>query len=453
MARKAGSFRVGRVLAYQRGRVWYLCYHESGRRLRPRVGPDRDAARLLAAQTNAQLEAGAPAVLSFEPVAIDELRDRWLQHHELVLRSSVATIDRYRTATQHLLCFLAGAGRVPLASQFQARHAEEFTRYLRAVLVAPNGHPNTPRRPLMDKGVKYILETCCAMFTYALKRRHMSPYAENPFTTVAVDRLPVEEVRPVVLFSAAQERAFFEACDGWQLPLFLTLALTGLRPGELTHLLLPDDLDLDAAVVRVRNKPKLGWQVKTRAEREVPLVPVLVVVLRRHLDGRTRGPVFRRRRYDLGGMSVLGAATEASLERELLARVARREDETGSPRERAARLAVAATVWRDAGAVREDRVRLEFLRLTKAVGIAGATAPKLLRHQFATALQDANVDPLIRNQLMGHAPAAGRGGGLGMTAVYTHTRPETRRAQLEQALAGRPAVAVAGERLARTVSS
>lgn len=51
------------------------------------------------------------------------------------------------------------------------------------------------------------------------------------------------------------------------------------------------------------------------------------------------------------------------------------------------------------------------------------TAPKTLRHTFATMLQDATVDPLIRNELMGHAP--GYGGiseiALGMTSVYTHT--------------------------------
>ena len=34
MARKASSFRVGRVQVYQRGRVWYLCYHENGQRRR-----------------------------------------------------------------------------------------------------------------------------------------------------------------------------------------------------------------------------------------------------------------------------------------------------------------------------------------------------------------------------------------------------------------------------------
>src|SRR5579864_1300045 len=97
--KKSVAFRVGKVQAYRRGQVWYLCYHEHGRRHRPRVGPDREAARQLAAQINAQLEVGAPAALSFEPITIPTLRERWLQHHELVLRSSVQTIRRCRTAT------------------------------------------------------------------------------------------------------------------------------------------------------------------------------------------------------------------------------------------------------------------------------------------------------------------------------------------------------------------
>jgi hypothetical protein len=31
-----------------------------------------------------------------------------------------------------------------------------------------------------------------------------------------------------------------------------------------------DDLDLFSGWLRVRNKPKLGWQVKTRNERDIP---------------------------------------------------------------------------------------------------------------------------------------------------------------------------------------
>jgi site-specific recombinase XerD len=85
------------------------------------------------------------------------------------------------------------------------------------------------------------------------------------------------------------------------------------------------------------------------------------------------------------------------------------------------------------------------MRVTKKIGLANCTAPKLFRHQFATALQEGRVDPLIRNELMGHVISGERtaGHGLAMTAVYTHTRPETRREQLHQALASRTAVAVA----------
>jgi hypothetical protein len=53
---KSPSFRVGQVTAFLRGRVWYLRYHEHGRRHQPRVGADRDATRQMAAEINAQLE-------------------------------------------------------------------------------------------------------------------------------------------------------------------------------------------------------------------------------------------------------------------------------------------------------------------------------------------------------------------------------------------------------------
>jgi integrase len=444
MAKKPVSFRVGKVQAYLRGRVWYLCYHENGQRHRPRVGPDREAARQLAAQINAQLEVGAPAALSFEPITIPELRRRWLEHHELVLRSSVRTIHRYRTATDHLLRFLEQKP-VRYASQFHASHAEQLIRHLRTVKVSPNGHAHTTPRPLMDKGLRFILECCRTLFNYAAKRRHLSPYAENPFAALEIDRIPIEHARPVELLTPTQERAFLTACDDWQFPLFLTLMLTGLRTGELCHLLLPEDLDLDGALLRVRNKPRLGWQVKTRNERDVPLMPLLVEVLRVHLKGRTSGPAFSRRCFQ--PTTVVWGLTQGGLERELERRLVARETETGLSVDRVGRLRLARGLWREVGALREDRVRQEFMRLTESIGLPATTAPKVLRHQFATSLQEGNVDPLIRNLLMGHASSGERsaGYGLGMTAVYTHTRPDTIRKQLESALAGRVALTAAAE--------
>jgi site-specific recombinase XerD len=110
------------------------------------------------------------------------------------------------------------------------------------------------------------------------------------------------------------------------------------------------------------------------------------------------------------------------------------ETELGRPLCRQDLAQVAQTVWRDAGAIDADDIRRSFIRIAKLVGLAGATCPKSWRHSFATLLQDANVDPLIRQITMGHAPAGDAKGSLRMTAVYTHTRPETQKREIERAL-------------------
>jgi integrase len=452
MAKKLRSFRIGKVQAYLRGKVWYLCYHQHGHRHRPRVGRDQQAARQLAAQINAQLELAVPAALSFVSISIPALRERWLEYHEQVLQSSPHTIARYRTATAHLVRFLESNPVGGYVSHFRSSHAEDFVHYLRCLEVAPNGHAHAAKRPLMDKGIRYVLETCRALFNYAARRRHLPPFAENPFGTLPMERLRMPHTRAVVLFSPDQERRFLEACDDWQFPLFLTLLLTGLRSGELTHLLLPEDLDLHTATLRVRNKPELGWQVKTRNERDIPVVAVLVEVLRQHLAGRTRGPVFVRRRFGNARADAVKLSLPPEQEREKRLRL--ESEGSGGPLSPADLLRQARRLWQQMGAVREDRVRTEFMRLTAHIGQSSHTAPKMLRHLFATSLQEGRVDPLIRNELLGHvAQGAGTAGhGLAMTAVYTHTRPETRRQQLEAALAHRPAVAVAQARLQRKPS-
>jgi integrase len=269
----------------------------------------------------------------------------------------------------------------------------------------------------------------------------LPPYAENPFNTIEIDRIPVEDAKPVVIFTPEQERQFLEARDDWQLPIFATLMLTGLRPGELTHLLLPGDLNLREGWLRVRNEPELGWQVKTRNERSVPLAPELVELLKIATAGRDTGPVFRRRRCVVGSERQLWNFTPEQLSEEC-----RREIETSQQsgngamcRQQCQR--IAQRLWVELGAIPEDRLRLQFMKLTRAIGLAHVTAPKTLRHLFATRLQEANVDPLVRNELMGHVPMGdGRAKGpLGMTAVYTHTSAATLRSQLERAMQARQA--------------
>lgn len=440
------SFRIGKVRGDLRGKIWYLTYQENGKRLRPRIGPDKDHARQMAAQINSQLESHTHSVFNFEPVQINELQTRWLNHHEQVLRSSLQTIRRYRAATTHLINFVREKGVASKTSQFQTRHAEEFVHYLRTIKVTPNGHENSQKRPLLDKGIKYILQCCRSMFGYAIKRRHLSPYAENPFSCLDLDRIPIENAKAVSIFSPDQEKAFLEACDDWQFPIFLTLMLTGLRPGELTHLLLPDDLDLKTGMLYIRNKPHLGWQVKTRNEREIPLIDELRDVLKITVGDRLTGPVFLQRRFlSTSARPETNGQTEKQLEDLLQLRVAQEEADTGKAINRSQWMKLTRTIWRECGALKTDRIRTEFIRLTKRLELPQFTTPKSLRHLFATCLQDGNVDPLIRSELMGHSTSATNGAshGLGMTATYTHSRPETKRKQLTDALSSRLAVQIA----------
>jgi integrase len=431
--------RVGKVSVYRHHGAWWLYYREHGRQVRRKLGQDRSEAEQVAAQVNAQLAQGAPTLVAFTPVAVPELRLRFLDYHEEVLRSSLGTVRRYRAATRHLEDFVAGQPCPPQAHEVRP---DAFAAYLRRIEVAPNGHQNTARRRLRDKGVRFILETCRAMYTYALKRRHLPPYAGNPFSELPLDRLKVEDAKPIFVFTADAELAFFQAAPDWAFPVHFTLAKTGLRVGELTHLLI-EDVDLGGGWLHVRNKAELGWRVKTGNERSVPLLPEVVAVLRAVVGERKGGPVFLRERLAGKAPALAGDRREMGRvcgERQQAARAG------GQPLTRAEAQKVARRVWWDAGAVKADAVRTSFVRVLRGIGHPEATCPKSWRHSFATLLQDANVDPLVRQQTLGHRPTSGA--GLGMTANYTHTRPETQREQIERALRRWPeSLRCAAERL------
>lgn len=138
-----------------------------------------------------------------------------------------------------------------------------------------------------------MLSACRTAFNRAARRRMLPPFAENPFRQFPIDKLkdPGDAVTAAKVFSAEQEDKFFPACDGWQRPLFLTLATYGLRVGELTHLLI-EDIDLAAGCFTVRSKPWLLWHVKTGRERPLPLLPSTREVFERAIAGRKAGFAF-----------------------------------------------------------------------------------------------------------------------------------------------------------------
>jgi hypothetical protein len=68
-------------------------------------------AAVLAARVIAELAEELPTSLAFKPIEVDDLIAKWLEHHETIRRSSLATVRRYRTAVQHLTYFMRTAAR------------------------------------------------------------------------------------------------------------------------------------------------------------------------------------------------------------------------------------------------------------------------------------------------------------------------------------------------------
>lgn len=427
--RKPIRRRVGRVSYYQRHGSWHIYYRDGNRQVRRKAGDTEEVAAQMAAQVNAQLAVAAPTLFSFTPLSVRELRQKFLEHHEHVVRSTLATVGRYRAATQHLENF----ARVTAPSApAHLLDGDQFVRYLRTIRIAPNGHDHCVKRPLRDKGIRFILETCRALYGFAAKKRHLPPYGENPFAGLGGKKFRVEDAKPVFVFDQATELQLLQAADDWSFPIHFILAKTGIRVGELVHLLV-EDLDLDGGWLQVRNKPELGWRIKTGRQRAVPLIDEVVSVFRRVIGGRTAGLVFRKETFRAADCP-LGDASHQRLAKEVERRVAGAENGAALPMTRTVEAQLARTVWRDAGAASSDRIRCAFTRLTTTLGLENVTCPKSWRHTFATLLQDANVDPLVRQLVLGHAVTSGRESPLGMTGVYTHTRPETLRREIFRAL-------------------
>lgn len=447
--------RIGCISLYEHHGAWWIYHRHGGKPVRRMIGESAALAECEACLLNAKFVAdGAgitlasiPAVrqLGLQPRAestshsgslhpatsIPKLREAFLSHHENVLRSTLATVSRYRTATLYLQTF---GQRVKALGAMQIS-APLFMEHLRTVEISPNGHPKSAKRRLRDKGVRYVLECCRSMYHFGQRHGLLPKSVPNPFTEMRIGSLRIRDAKPIFVFNPEQEIAFFKAAGWWDFTIHFACAKTGVRPGELSHALI-EDVDLNRGWLHIRNKPELGWTTKTSRERRVPLVLELVEVLRHVIGKRTAGPLFLREKFDAGKRSALQASHA-----QLAVIAQQRIDTARKEKQRALFRTEEATIlerlWHEAGAVPVDRIRTSFILLAKAAGLP-ATCPKCWRHTFATLLQEANVDLLVRQETMGHKPASSESSALGMTGVYTHTTPEFQRREIDRALRLRP---------------
>jgi integrase/recombinase XerD len=113
-----------------------------------------------------------------------------------------------------------------------------------------------------------------AFFYYLIKFR--DPSLPNP----AARLKPLAVTKPVVdIYDEKDLESFFDACNPEELAVFKTFYYTGLRDQELAYLHW-SDLNLRKEVLTVRAKPEVGFIPKDWEEREIPLNPKLVAILK-----------------------------------------------------------------------------------------------------------------------------------------------------------------------------
>ncbi len=417
--------RIGPVTIYKRGQTYSLYYREGGATLRRKIEGNLAVARATAMKVADALAEKRATPIGHRRTSPQEMVDGYLDHIAQVQRLALRTQDRYRAALERFLEF-AGNTELARIDQIDEAKVEDLVRWLRGQTRTRNGAARGKRDVYKTGGIRFILSTCRTAFNWASRRRMLPAYAENPFTRFPIDALRDRDEDDVEqhVFSAAQERDFFAACSEWQRGFFTMLATYGLRVGELTHLLI-EDVDFETGTVTIRSKPELLWHVKTGRRRQLPLVPAVRELLLQRIGERKAGFVFLNEDHHTGRLRparffASPVALRTHLESIIVELVAARPEAT----EREKRRTVTA-FCRTMGQIPEKRVRGEFMKLTRSIGCPEFTRAHDLRHLFSSRAQEAGLNPLLVQELLGHS-------SLEMTRRYTHLGLEVKRDALRR---------------------
>lgn len=261
--------RVGPVTIYKRLDTYYLYYLEDGQRKRPRIDGDLAVAKATAADVAKALAEERRSPLTFRRISPDDLVARYLSYVAEVQRRAWRTQNRYRAALDRFLDY-ARDRSIETVDRITVADVEDFVRWLRGQSRCRNGSKTGKKDAYKVGGIKFVLSTCRTAFNWAARNRHLPPYADNPFSQFPSDVLSEgdgESSEREVFITPSQEKAFFAACNEWQRGIFVALAAYGMRVGELTHLLI-ENVDFAEGVLRIRSKPELLWQIKTRDRRD-----------------------------------------------------------------------------------------------------------------------------------------------------------------------------------------
>jgi len=363
----------------------------------------------------------APAPLARPGRTLGELVPGFLQWFAFVRRRSPHTVYNYGKDLQSFLRFCEQAELVmPAAVTF--RHVEFYLGWLQTA------------RGLKPRSANRHLHALRTFWTYLIREGLATG---NPAAECFM--LPERKVLPGYLSVPEQERVLAALAADLSLlgrrdyALVATALLTGLRCSELAVLQVAH-VDLEAGRLRVVNG-------KGGKDRELPLIPRLVAILRGYLDdvrpaliNRPVGQLVRETPH--GPWALVQAVKGRSVYRGLHTR-----DRAEAERLRAELIPLPAPppfVFVNACATNGYRARRAGLALSpktifalvrRAVApiIGRPVHPHMLRHSFASRLRENGADLQLIQEALGHA-------NINTTTMYAHLTTNRRRQELARLL-------------------
>jgi integrase len=323
-----------------------------------------------------------------------------------------ATGVRYRSALQHYLAFVANPSiekAFPHAATVNRDFQLAFAAFLQNRSISPNGHANTKKRAM--KCQAYVTDTVRAMFEWAADpdRGHFLPQGfRNPFRQSRNSRRHEymdQTSEPDI--TVAMAVSFLQACDAYQLGLFVPIILCGLRAAEPCFLFREYIQD---RWLKVPCNPDFFYQTKGRRAKRFPWLDEVGLFLQPSLAERGHG-LFYQGRWSLAATKerpFLGASLK-ELTDELQRRCGARPGL--SARER---VQLRDQLLLQAGGLTYDQVQGEFHKIAKKLTWPRNATLKDFRHLFSTCLENAGMPEHYRKYLMGHSP------GKAPINAYTH---------------------------------
>jgi hypothetical protein len=354
---------------------------------------------------------------------------------------STATLHRYRTALRHFEQFVGQPHtrkQFPHASLTNQVFQQEFAAYLQGLRVVPKTAGRAQGRPL--KSSLFIFQIVRAMFQWGAdpNRGNLLPAGfANPFRrichrqpTVARDHFG----EPDIDIPMAVD--FFRACDPYQLALFGTIMLYGLRASEPKFLF---QEQIDREWLKVACLPELAYLTKGKRGKRFPTIPALAALWSQR-DQPATGLLFVRRDAQPDRMPLLGA-TQSELTTEFQRRCVE------VPRLAAtARVAIRNQLLSAAGGLNYDLIEREFHAVADRLQWPPQATLKDFRHLFSTSLENCGVGEFYRRYFMGHS--------LGRTPIATYTHLNQLQAQFQKAIEGdlQPLVDIISDRCSHAAS-